>query len=436
MILRRDIWILCGIAVITFLFAMSIHNEEISKTAESSENLIQSTSINFDSVQKIVLHKEGRELEFTLNDGEWWQVFPFEMRMDSASMLALIRSVQGVQQIGNITEETKLSTLGLGDDSNWISLSDGKETVTIYLGRKTLAGRAYAKVGDLPPVIVNQSLHRRAIDMDYKLWRDVRLFPDFQIEGDSIERVVKGNRLLIQRLSGRWEMNEPVNARVDNENLTEWIGRLAAMRVGSYVIDEPTNLEMFGLLNPVATFSVSDRNETTHKLLIGGRVSANSEDRYVMLAGRPVVFKIQWKILSELFPAPEIFIDSTGSAISRFDIKRVTIRSENSEIFLIRNLEQWLDKNGVPFDTSKVDALLTWLLETKPPSVAIGEYPKSDEIATVTLEGYDLKPLDTIRVASNPSGGVILENGDNVLRLHPDDSGEILQTFINYLQVN
>ncbi|MBC8309711.1 MAG: DUF4340 domain-containing protein [Phycisphaerales bacterium] len=430
MILRRDIWILCCIAVVSSVFAISIHNKEIAKSSETSEHLIQTQSLHFDAIQKIVLHKNGRELEFTFNDGEWWQVLPFEMRMDSASMLALIRSVQGVQRIGDITEETKLPTLGLGDNSNWIALSDGNETITIHLGRKTLAGRAYAQVGDSPPVIVDQSLHRRAIDMDHKLWRDVRLLPDFTIDGESIERVVRGDRLHLQQSGGSWEMREPVNARVDYDILTEWIGRIAAMRVGSFVIDEPTNLDMFGLLDPVATFSVSNRNGTTHNVLVGSRVSANSQDRYVMLADRPVVFKIQWKILSQLFPASEIFVDSTGSAVSRFDVKRVSIRSNNSEVLLIRNVERWLDKDGVPFDTNQVDDLLTWLLETKPPSVAIGQYPKIDEIATITLEGYDLKPLDTIRVASNPDGGVILENGDNVLRLHPDESQAFLQPFL------
>ncbi len=148
-----------------------------------------------------------------------------------------------------------------------------------------------------------------------------------------------------------------------------------------------------------------------------------------MLDGRPVVFKVRWKLLSQLFPAPEIFIDATGSAVSRFDVKRITIRSSGSEVVLIRNLEQWLNEKGVPYDAKQVDDLLRWVLETKPPSVAIGQYPKVDELATITLEGYDLLPLDTVRIAQDPSGGLILENGDNVLRLHPAESLSVLTTF-------
>ncbi len=429
MIVNRDFWSLFFVALVSFLFAISLQSETNVGSAQTSENLIQLTKVRFDVIQKIELHKDGKILEYVKTDSEWWQVLPFEMRMDSASMSALIRSVQSVQRVGEMTEKTTLSTLGLGEKSNLISLSDGKETVTIYLGRKTLGGRAYARVDELQPVLVDQSLHRRAIDMDYKMWRDVRLFPDFAIDGTAIDRIVNDDRLLLQRSSGVWEMKEPVSARVDQDILSEWIGRIAAMRVGSFVVDEPTDYSMFGLLEPVATFSVSDRNGTTHTLLVGGRVSASSKDRYVMFKGRPVVFKVRWESLSALFPAPEIFVDATGSAVSRFDVKKISIRSGDSEVVLIRNLEQWLSEKGVPYDAKQVDALLTWLLETKPPSVAIGQYPKVDEIATITLEGYDLKPLDTVRIAQDPSGGLILENGDNVLRLHPTESLSALAPF-------
>ena len=78
-----------------------------------------------------------------------------------------------------------------------------------------------------------------------------------------------------------------------------------------------------------------------------------------------------------------------------------------------------------------VDALLTWVLDSIPPRVVIAQYPRDVEIATITLEGYDLLPLDSVRIARDPeSGGLILENGDNVLRLHPAESLTVLSPFI------
>jgi len=309
-------------------------------------------------------------------------------------------------------------------------ISDGKEEVKIYLGRKTLGGRAYAQVGNEKPVIIDQSIHRRVIDMDYRLWRDVRLFPDFAIDGLRIERIVNQNRLILDRSSGRWEMNQPVPTRVSQNALLEWVGKLASLRANSFVIDVPEDLALFGLENPVASFLTTNQNGETNTLLIGGRVSAGSQDRYVMLKGRPVIDKVPWEELSELFLQAEYLIDATSSAVSRFDIKQLTIRIGKHEVTVQRKLDQWIHTDGIPVDATEVDALLTWLLDTTPQSVLIAPYPRESEIATVTLEGYDLLPLDTIRIAlDSTTSGLILENGDNVLRLHSAESASFLEPF-------
>ena len=38
-------------------------------------------------------------------------------------------------------------------------------------------------------------------------------------------------------------------------------------------------------------------------------------------------------------------------------------------------------------------------------------------------------PLDTVRIALQEDGLWILENGDNVLRIHPEEAGEVLEPF-------
>ena len=149
-----------------------------------------------------------------------------------------------------------------------------------------------------------------------------------------------------------------------------------------------------------------------------------------MIENKPVVFSMEWDALSQLLPLPEIFVDARGSSISRFDVKQVTIRSNGNEAKVKRDLERWVDGNGVQVDVDNIDALMTWILETKPPKVSFGTYPLQDEIATITLDGYDLLPLDTVRIAQLKDGTLILENGDNVLRIHPEQAGTVLAPFI------
>jgi hypothetical protein len=269
--------------------------------------------------------------------------------------------------------------------------------------------------------------------MDHRYWRDVRLFPDFAIDGVRIEREIDGDRLLLERRNGRWEMREPVSSRVEQSVLLAWVGKLAAAKVGSFVIDEPTDLHLFGLDSPSAIFEVGDRHGNSDVVFIGGRVSAGSQDRYMMLAGRPVVFTMKWETVSQLFPLPEILIDSTGSGVSRFDAKQVTIRSKHGQVVLQRDLDRWINmsQDGTIANANEVDALLNWVLDAKPLSIAIGQYPIDQEVVTVVFAGYDLIPIDSVRIAKTLLGDWILENGDNVLRLHSAESGDALTPFLN-----
>jgi len=63
-------------------------------------------------------------------------------------------------------------------------------------------------------------------------------------------------------------------------------------------------------------------------------------------------------------------------------------------------------------------------------SIAIGPYPRSLQVATITFEGYDRMPMDTVRIAKQEDGQWILDNGENVLRLHPIDAGKVLLPFV------
>jgi hypothetical protein len=430
MIKTRDILILLGIAVFAVLVALFIHSTPNSKLSNvQSSLLVEESSIQFDDIRKIELLRKGEHFVFEKMDGVWVQQFPFQMLMDSSSIRAIIETVQGVQKLGTLGEKASHEVLGLGNGANAITLFDGNAKVKVSLGRKTLGGRAYAQLNDEEVVTIDHSLHRIAVEMEHRLWRDIRLFPNFAIDGMEIHRVIADDSMHLDRHDGHWKMNKPVNTRVNQELFAEWIGRLAAARVGSYVVDEPEYYKDFGLDSPSATFTTINRNGKTRTLLVGSRVSAGSQDRYAMLDGQPAVFRMTWDALSELFPRAEMFVDETGSSTSMFDVKQVVIRTEGLERTFTRDLERWVDENGIQTDNKSIRVLLNWILEDKPTSVAIAKYPRDDEQATVTLVGYDLVPLDTVRIALDASGQWILENGDNVLRIHPSESGAALTPF-------
>jgi hypothetical protein len=67
-----------------------------------------------------------------------------------------------------------------------------------------------------------------------------------------------------------------------------------------------------------------------------------------------------------------------------------------------------------------VEELLRQLTMLQGSAVEFREYPRDLEVATITLYGFDAKPIDTVRVAQEKDNGRwALENGDNVLRIFP-----------------
>ena len=432
MIRTTHVWILALVAV--FLSGLTTWHRTSPVKQQKSEIvlLLPQDTINFNAVEKISLDRGVEDLVFERKDGIWLQTQPFVCKMDTPSMMTLIERAKGLLQLGQIDSDVSLETLGLGETARSLTLTTKDGSLRILLGRMTFGGRAYAAIGDGQPVIVSQSLHRLAIDTDHRYWRDIRLFPNLSVDAQRIERRIDDDTLSLSRSTGNWMIQEPVSARVHDTALTDWIGRLASVKLGSFVVDQPDDLALFSLLSPRASLSITDSNGEIRTILIGGRVSAGSQNRYVKLVNTPMVFSMNWDDLSQLFPTAELIASPTGSGVSAFDVKRIRIATKESETNLHRELEVWVDetRGDKVVDAEDVRALLKWLVEAHPVSIAIGPYPRSLQVATITFEGYDYMPMDTVRIAKQEDGQWILDNGENVLRLHPIGAGEVLLPFV------
>ena len=431
MIRASQLTVLVSVAVLVSGVSAWLRNSVTVKPQDEAVPILQHVAIAFNDVNRIELQRGDEQLLFERTDGIWWQTQPFACRMDTSSMVALVERVQGLLLLGDVSGEVSKEAIGLGQGAHSLSLATTTNKITIHLGRLMLGGRAYASVDDGVPVVVSQSLHRLAVETDHRYWRDIRLFPDMAVDIQRIERRIDNDTLVIDQSSGKWMIREPVSARVHEAALVEWIGRLASLKLGSFVVDEPEDLALFSLLSPRASIAVTNSAGDTRMLLIGGRVSAGSQDRYVKLNDTPMVFRMQWDALSQLFPSTEIIAAPTGSGVSLFDVKRIRIAIKNGETILRRELEAWVDetRGDRVVDQAEVRQLLEWLLESHPTSVAIGPYPRELQVATITFEGYDRMPMDTVRIAVQDDGNWILDNGEHVLRLHPAEAGKVLAHF-------
>ncbi len=428
---RSLVMLLCvaaALVAIDSVVRFKVQGEDASGGRSSIVDEIASAGV--ENAERIVVAKGDQQIVFEKGSGSWRQVQPFACRVDPRAIEHLIETASTLRSLGPVASETTAEVLGLANAAAIVSFESGGERTEFALGRAMLGDRAFASVDGGEAIVVDRSLHRLLVDGDLRQWRDRRLFPSAAIEAKRLERRAGDDYLSLERQDGRWMMLSPVRTRADNAVVGEWIVELAGAHRGPFVMEFPDDLAPFGLDDPVLSIAIEDGDGVAEELQIGNRVAAGTQDRYAMMVSQPVVFRITAADLTGLFPMSEMLIDVSGSGIGVSDVKGVRVRSGGEERLLQRDLDRWIDSEGRLVDREAVAALLNWLLESQPASVAIAPWPIDQQAAIIIFEGYDGGPLDTVRVARSDDGTWLLENGDGVLRRHESSAGDVLLPFI------
>jgi hypothetical protein len=299
-----------------------------------------------------------------------------------------------------------------------------------------VAGRSYLKIAGEPDVlVVRGELHDRAVQMDPKGWRDRTIFPGVSPEADQITIDDGTTRTVLRRERRQWTMSEPVRTRVDEHAGGELLSALGRAVSGGFILDEPQDLSGFGLDEPAGTVTVVSsravggdggprREARTLRLLVGARMGVGSEDRFGMVEGRPVVVRLPEPVLVAFFRPVVTLIDPAASGVLAANVKSIVVRGPDGEVRLERDLERWVaPEDGVDVNVEIVERLLELLTQRRSDRIDVMTYPRDHQVATITMYGFDARPLDTVRVARDPdSGAWALDNGDDVLRIFPAET--------------
>jgi hypothetical protein len=411
----------------------SIHaGSATAPPAAAQRLLIQAAQLPIDQLEKIALNRAQDAWVFVRSGTQWQQSAPFAYPMDGFSIRQLAEQALRLHVIekfdpASLPASLTIQSLQLDPPAATITYSWPGGSLTLRLGKLSLAGRAFLQIqGDPAVYIVDQSLHDRAVRSDPKEWRDRAIFQNVGIDADRIERFDGDQHVTLIRERKLWMMTEPLRTRLDPGARDALLQELGRARVAGFILDQPSDLSKFGLDKPLATLAIftGGPGGTTQRLLVGAAMHMGSQDRFAMIEGRPVVIKIAAMSLGLLFRAPQTLAAATASGVQAADVKSIVIRRGDfaEDLRFERDLERWLapSRGGVEIPPAYLEELLAQLTTLKAPEVRFGEYPRDQEIATITVYGFDGKALDTVRIAQEKATEkIMLENGDSVLRVFP-----------------
>lgn len=376
--------------------------------------------------------RDGRMLEFARSDSGWRQQQPFDVGIDTFSARQIGVVAAGLESIDALQleegTEPSLAQLGFDPPAATITWDWGDGSHAIELGNRTLAGRAWARIGgDSRVALVDSALHQRVLDTDARLWRDRALLPDAGAGSRRILIEAGNEEMQLEHGPSGWNMTSPVQTRADDAAVADWLARAARARALGYLHDQPDDLDRFGLAFPIARVEVRGLGDAEPEVvLLGDPIGVGSTDRYAMVGGSPTIIRIDEETQRVLVPSAATLVDATGTGAVREDVARVEIRTpEGSTDFeLRRDFDQWLlQEDGgetVVVETAAVERLLAQLTNARAGELAFTGYPADLEQAVVILHGFDDLPIDTVRIVRESDGGRwALENGDGVLRIFP-----------------
>ena len=454
----RSICILAVVALLAVVGWWSVRgpsNASTDRTARAS--LFAADEIPLEQIDRIELTRSNEEpIVFVRAEMGWIQQSPFYHPADSASIREVIDVSAALQTTravdpASIDPEAR-AALGLTPPAATLKLTWPGGERSVELGRRTVAGRAWAHViGRAEAASIDASLHAIAVDGDPRQWRSTRLYEPGPADVGGIELrygLAPSQRLWLTRAEGKWRIQSPVSTRADADAVRGYVEALARAQADAFVTDRPNDWSTFGLSAPErsvrlylpnAASALSSAN-TVGAIDVGVTAAEGAQERFGRIAERETVVQLGTKALAALFPPPAFFVDPRGSDVVQADVRAVTftafdptglnnaaastLGSPLAPTFrLERTLDGWNittpDVDPRPASTERARKLLAQLCEARAPAVAFQRMPEALRIGEFTLFGAGGAQLARVRLAHEPDGQWAIDSDDGVLRVFP-----------------
>ena len=454
----RSICILAVVALLAVVGWWSVRgpsNASADRTARAS--LFAADEIPLEQIDRIELTRSNEEpIVFVRAEMGWIQQSPFYHPADSASIREVIDVSAALQTTravdpASIDPEAR-AALGLTPPAATLKLTWPGGERSVELGRRTVAGRAWAHViGRAEAASIDASLHAIAVDGDPRQWRSTRLYEPGPADVGGIELrygLAPSQRLWLTRAEGKWRIQSPVSTRADADAVRGYVEALARAQADAFVTDRPNDWSTFGLSAPErsvrlylpnAASALSSAN-TVGAIDVGVTAAEGAQERFGRIAERETVVQLGTKALAALFPPPAFFVDPRGSDVVQADVRAVTftafdptglnnaaastLGSPLAPTFrLERTLDGWNittpDVDPRPASTERARKLLAQLCEARAPAVAFQRMPEALRIGEFTLFGAGGVQLARVRLAHEPDGQWAIDSDDGVLRVFP-----------------
>jgi len=191
--------------------------------------------------------------------------------------------------------------------------------------------------------------------------------------------------LLTKSSSGDWQITQPEAFRADQSVVSGLASALSALNSERVIEDKVSDLQTFGLDQPALEVDLTEKDNKTQKLMLGGDTPAGGAV-YAMLAGDPRLFTVASYTKTSLDKTLNDLRDKRLLPVNADKISRIEIARKNGDIEFARNKDDWQILKPTPLraDRIQVGDLMRHLTNAKMDLSSADAKRESSEFAHAT----------------------------------------------------
>jgi hypothetical protein len=194
--------------------------------------------------------------------------------------------------------------------------------------------------------------------------------------------------------SGKWQITAPKPLGVEQNTVSPMLSSLSTLVSGRLVEEKASDLGQYGLSDPALAVTITEKNNQTHKLLMGDDTPAGSAF-FAKLEGDPRVFTVASYNKGNIDKSVNDLRDKRLLTVDADKISKIELIAKKQDIEFGRNKDGWQIVKPKPLraDGPQVEELVRSLTEARmdlsgteqDPKKAASMFASGSPVATVKL---------------------------------------------------
>lgn len=232
----------------------------------------------------------GEDIQIALTNDSWRVVKPINYPADVNRIATLVKSLielewktrlsaNDLKDRPNVQEEFGMAAPQLG-----VGIQTTQDKYFLDVGASSAIGdEVFLQVRGGDSIFLVSADFLKAIPKDKDDWRDKTLvrFSEMVFDGVRITNQAKVVELTADAKTHLWRMQTPLQARADTPKIMEMLKGLAAVQASAFVVDDPKDLDPYGLQSSAGEFDLSFTQKTNAVLTLRVGLSPTNQTNLV-----------------------------------------------------------------------------------------------------------------------------------------------------------